>query len=204
MRVAQPDLFSSPAPAHNPGGSIKTALPREIDGSGPLGAPVFHGPNDCYRTTLWRRWGEATAHHHGTYPFALLIGMNPSTADPGHNDPTLTRDIGFVRSWDLSAMCKTNVGDYRATFPYDLVKLTDISPVSSINFPTIRQLAKSPHCAMIVLGFGVVPKPLAHKADELVSLLRGDGHRLCCLGKTLRGFPRHCLYLKADTALEQF
>ncbi len=203
MRVAQPDLFSRPAPAHNPGGSIKIALPREIDGSGPPG-PVFHGPNDCYRTTLWRRWGEATAHPHGAYPFVLLIGMNPSTADPLHNDPTITREIGFVKSWDLCAMCKTNVGDYRATFPYDLVKLTDISPVSSINFPTIRQLAQSKHCAMIVLGFGVVPKPLRHKADELVHLLRNDGHRLWSLGRTLNGAPRHPLRLKADTVLEQF
>ncbi len=200
VRSAQPDLFN-PAPTHDPGGSIKSALPRDIDGSGP-GEP-FHGPNLCYRTTLWRRWGESRQHQHGEYPFALLIGMNPSTADPHHNDPTLTRDIGFVKAWGLCAFCKTNVGDYRASFPHELTKIT-ISPVSEQNFPTILQLARSPHCDRVVLGFGVVPKPLKHKADELVFLLRQDGHRLWSLGKTLLGSPRHPLYLSAGTPLEQF
>ncbi len=199
MRTAQPDLFN-PATAHDPGGSIKSALPRDIDGSGP-GDP-FHGPNNCYRTPLWRRWGRAAQYLHEDYPFALLVGMNPSTADPQHNDPTLTRDIGFVKEWGLCAFCKTNVGDYRASFPSMLTKISN--PVSEQNFTTILQLARSPHCDRVVVGFGVVPKPLKHKADELVFLLRQDGHRLWSLGKTLNGFPRHCLYLAAGTPLEQF
>lgn len=200
MINTQPDLFNVP-PAHDPGGAIKSVLPRDIDGSG-TGEP-FHGPHLCYRTTLWRRWGEARQHPHGAYPFALLIGMNPSTADPQHNDPTITREVGFVKEWGLSAFCKTNVGDYRATFPSALTKI-NIPPVSEQNFPTILELARNPHCDRVVLCYGVVPKPLKHRAEELVFLLRSDGHRLWSLGKTLLGNPRHPLFLPYGTPLEQF
>lgn len=199
-----PDLFTAFEPdtlAHDPGGKVRYPLPAGVCGEGP--GPPFHGPNDCYRTTLWRRWGKARECAHAFYPFALLIGMNPSTATPRVNDPTLNKDDKFVREWDLEAFCKTNVGDYRATHPRELLNL-DISPVSDRNVPTIRRLACSPSCQRIVLGYGVVNRALAPHAVQLVSLLRADGHKLYCWKRTKDGHPQHELYIAYGTPLQEF
>ena len=37
-----------------------------------------------YRYALWRNWDESK-------PSAMIIGLNPSTADENENDPTITR-----------------------------------------------------------------------------------------------------------------
>lgn len=41
-----------PGAAHDPGGKVRTALP-----AGMTGGARFAGPQDCYRTLLWRSWG---------------------------------------------------------------------------------------------------------------------------------------------------
>lgn len=195
--MSLPDLFDSfeQEHRHDPGGKVKTRLPPDI-----VGKALFHGPKNEYRVWLSRRWGEAL---YMDVRYALLIGMNPSTATAEFNDPTLTRDVSFVREWGLCAFYKCNVGDYRATHPRELLNL-DIRPVSEQNLPTIRALANAPKCDRIVLGYGIVPKTLTAHADELVRLLRADGHTLWCLGKTQAGHPRHPLYLPGDTPLIEF
>jgi len=45
-----------------------------------------------YRFTLYRRWAESGDE-------ILFIGLNPSTADEAHNDPTVRRCINFARDW---------------------------------------------------------------------------------------------------------
>lgn len=187
------DLFGMTA--HDPGGKVKTRLSPDI-----AGRALFHGDHEQYRLWLSRRWGEA---RHRDLPYAVLIGMNPSTATAEFNDPTLTRCVSFVCEWGLSAFYMTNVGDYRATHPKDLAA-PGIKPVSDLNFVTIRALCNAPLCAKIVLAHGVLPKGLQAPAAELISLLRADGHRLWCLGRTAAGHPRHPLYIAGGTPLEEF
>jgi len=45
-----------------------------------------------YRFALWRTWDDSK-------PFAMIIGLNPSTADEVENDPTIIRCINFAKSW---------------------------------------------------------------------------------------------------------
>ena len=45
-----------------------------------------------YRYALCRNWDESK-------PYAMIIGLNPSTADENENDPTITRCINFAKSW---------------------------------------------------------------------------------------------------------
>jgi hypothetical protein len=45
-----------------------------------------------YRYALWRTWDESK-------PSAMIIGLNPSTADENENDPTITRCFNFAKSW---------------------------------------------------------------------------------------------------------
>jgi len=44
-----------------------------------------------YRFALWRIWDE-------TRPYALVIGLNPSTTDEKKDDPTIRRCVQFARS----------------------------------------------------------------------------------------------------------
>ena len=40
---------------------------------------------------------------------AMIIGLNPSTADENENDPTITRCINFAKSWGYGSVCVTNL-----------------------------------------------------------------------------------------------
>jgi hypothetical protein len=186
----QAGLFAEEA-VHDPRGKVKTALPRGMRGSA-----YFCGEKQQYRVYLKRVWGST-----GENRYPLLIGMNPSTADAMHNDPTVSREIGFASSWGYEGLVKGNVCDYRATFPRDLLA-PGVIPRSEENLPILRKLAKEAH--RIVLCYGVLPKPLQWAADELIEALRADGHELFSFGRTLLGHPRHPLYLPKDPPLERF
>ena len=66
-----------------------------------------------YRYALWRNWD-------GSKPYAMIIGLNPSTADENENDPTITRCINFAKSWGYGGVCVTNLFAYCATVPSDM------------------------------------------------------------------------------------
>lgn len=60
--------------------------------------------SDCevYRYLLWRIWDDSL-------PRALLLMMNPSTADEVDNDPTVERQVRRVKMWPLEG-CEFKVG----------------------------------------------------------------------------------------------
>lgn len=58
-------------------------------------------PDRLHRYTLWREWGGLTPTGKG---FAMIIGLNPSTADETEDDPTIRRCIGFAKSWGYDAL----------------------------------------------------------------------------------------------------
>jgi hypothetical protein len=63
-----------------------------------------------YRYALWRIWDQ-------TVPYAMFIGLNPSTADESNDDPTLTRCMGFAKSWGYGGVCMANLFALRSTDP---------------------------------------------------------------------------------------
>ena len=71
--------------------------------------------SDCrkYRYALWRIWD-------GNKSLAMIIGLNPSTADETLNDPTITRCINFARSWEYGGVLVANLFGFRATSPNEL------------------------------------------------------------------------------------
>lgn len=175
--------------AHDPGGKVRLPL-----------LPGMHGDaffSDCgrYRHWLSREWGPEPRR------FALMIGMNPSTAEKDVDDPTIRRDLGFVQSWGLNGYLKGNVANYRSTSPRGLTA-PGVVACSRHNFMRLRVLAQ--RSEKVVMVHGIMPKPLRHLAEELTALLRTDGVDLWCLGRTKHGYPRHTLYLRSDTALEKF
>jgi hypothetical protein len=187
--------FADPGPPrHDPGGKVSTALPKGV-----TGAAEYYGDKEQYRLWLRRLW-DAGDH---ASPYLLWIGMNPSTATAEVNDPTVTRIIGFSKSWGYSHAVICNVMDYRATHPNDLLAVT---PRSDRNMETILRFAH--HADKIIMCHGILApaKTLAHYGDEAKQALIDAGYlsRMFCLGKTLLKKPKHPLFLAGDTKLEPY
>lgn len=96
-----------------------------------------------YRYALWRQWGEGN-------DFALIIGLNPSTADHRQDDPTIRRCIGFARDWGYERVCVANLFAFRATYPQDLKAAAD--PVGPANDRWLRQLFRDAACVVAAWG----------------------------------------------------
>ena len=73
-------------------------------------------------------------------PIAMIIGLNPSTADQTRNDPTITRCINFASSWGFGGVCVTNLFGFRATSPTQLKAHHD--PIGKENDAWVHEMAK--------------------------------------------------------------
>lgn len=175
---------------HDAGGKVKTKLP-----DGMQGGASFDGPNNCYRTTLWRAWGVPNS------SFALFIGMNPSTAEADFNDPTITREVGFTRRMGLTTYWKVNVSPYRLTDPKQLGAVT-LPLTFREHAPIVVELAKQ--ARRVVMACGLLPQRLRFLGPQLVNDLRAADIPLWCLGTTVDGSPRHPLYLRNDAELVEW
>ena len=140
--------------------------------------------SDCrkYRYTLWRMWNEQM-------PIAMIIGLNPSTADQTRNDPTITRCINFASSWGYGGVCVTNLFGFRATAPTELKAHHD--PIGKENDAWVHEMAKG--AAITVAAWGNHGKFLNRSLKILLSL-----DQLHCIKINKSGEPAHPLYLKAE------
>ncbi len=71
-----------------------------------------------YRYSLSRTWNESLQR-------IVFIGLNPSTADAQHDDPTVRRCIGFARRWGYGGLTLVNLFAYRTTEPAELKEVDD-------------------------------------------------------------------------------
>jgi hypothetical protein len=122
----------------------------------------------------------------------LLIGLNPSTADATQNDPTIRRCMGFARTWGHSELVVTNLFSFRATRPQDLKAARE--PIGPETDTVLLQQAHQ--ASRILVAWGMHGGWM--QRDEVVLALL-SAFPLFCLGLTKAGFPRHPLYLRADT-----
>lgn len=140
--------------------------------------------SDCrnYRFALWRTWDDSK-------PFAMIVGLNPSTADEVKDDPTLTRCINFAKSWGYGGVCMTNLFAYRATDPKDMKAQND--PIGAENDIWLNKLAND--AGIVVAAWGNDGSYLG-RSNMVVEMLPN----LHYLKMNKSGEPAHPLYLKAD------
>jgi hypothetical protein len=140
--------------------------------------------SDCrnYRFALWRTWDDSK-------PFAMIVGLNPSTADEVKDDPTLTRCINFAKSWGYGGVCMTNLFAYRATDPKDMKAQND--PIGANNDIWLNKLAND--AGIVVAAWGNDGSYLS-RSNMVVEMLPN----LHYLKMNKSGEPAHPLYLKAD------
>lgn len=168
---------------HDAGGKTRLAMIEGVDGKAEF------SPCGRYRYWLSRDWSQRRFTD-GRSQFALWIGMNPSVADAGVDDPTIRREMGFTKGMMIDTYVKCNVMDYRATDPKTLLS---VPARSDRNLECINALAGHPRCAVIIVAWGALPKKLRRYADDVVTTL--GGRQLHCMGVTANGSPRHPLYL---------
>ncbi|RWX72513.1 DUF1643 domain-containing protein [Mesorhizobium sp. M2A.F.Ca.ET.039.01.1.1] len=166
------------ADLHDPGGKTRWPIPADMEGQ------AFFSGDGKRRTILARR-----KLGYGWTPFALWIGMNPSTADASVDDPTVRREWLYTYNrLGLYAYVKANVMDYRATDPAALLD-PDIFPCSPVNRETIRRYAMD--AEVIVAAWGALPDRLRVHATAVKAILREVGKPVFCLALAQDGSPRH-------------
>ncbi len=135
-----------------------------------------------YRYALWRTWDDTRGR-------VMFVGLNPSTADETHDDPTLRRCMNYARDWGYGGVCMANLFAYRATDPGELRRVRD--PVGPRNNRWLRQLADE--AALVVAAWGNDGAYL-DRSSKVRELLPG----LHCLNLNRSGEPAHPLYQRAD------
>lgn len=141
-----------------------------------------------YRYRLTRQWdvdGDVVT----------FIMLNPSTADSLEDDPTIRRCVGFAKRWGFGQLDVVNLFALRATDPKKLALHDD--PIGPANIEFLRSLDPN---STLVAAWGansVVDDWLKMHLFELPGGLK-------CLGTTKKGYPRHPLYVKGDTPLQEY
>ena len=143
-----------------------------------------------YRYLLTRRVGTGKKR-------VMFLMLNPSTADEVRNDPTIARCIGFASSWDCGWLYVTNLSPLRATDPADVLRVgPEPDDVWDTNVENILETAMC--CDFTVAAWGN-HGAAEGRADRVLAQLGANGKKVLCLGVTQQGYPRHPLYVPADT-----
>lgn len=150
--------------------------------------------SDCgkYRYLLRRTWNHNA-------PRALLVMLNPSTADAKLDDATIRSCVRLLSSHGYGSMEVVNVYGWRATDPTELAKQSD--PVGPRNQIVIE--AAIHRCDVVICAWGAYP-PARERATAILNAVRSHRPATYCFGKTKSGAPKHPLYIKSGTPLEVF
>jgi hypothetical protein len=158
---------------HDPGGKSKPPWPE--------GSKVRAKFSDCerYRYGLSEIWDK-------DLPLVMFLMMNPSVAGIEHADPTLIRTGRYARTWGYGGQLVGNIHAYRLTDSTLLA--TAEEPVGPKNDITLLHMAKK--AKIVVLAYGLPPKPLRARAATVVEMLAATS-KLKYLALTKDGIPKH-------------
>ena len=149
---------------------------------GELSHAIF-SPCEQYRYALKRHWNP------NKEPVAF-IGLNPSTADASHDDPTIRKCRNFALRWGYGGLIMLNLFAFRATDPRVMKAATEpIGPENDWHLRTCARQAKKVFAAWGNDG--------AHlERDRKVLALFP---KLWCLHVNEKtGMPQHPLYVPGD------
>ena len=146
---------------------------------------AIFSPCRKYRYAIWRNWNESI-------PRALIIGLNPSTADENNDDPTILRCMRFAKSWGYGGVSVANLFAYCASNPREMLKVVD--PIGIDNDQILFNLAKD--AGLIVAAWGNKGSFMG-RSDYIARSLQN----LMCLKINKSGEPAHPLYLKSSSEL---
>ena len=124
-------------------------------------------------------------------PKILYIMLNPSYADDEFDDPTIRRLIFFSKKFKYGGFYVANLFTQITPYP----KFLNIeSSIQKNNLKVINDLVLK--SKTIVYAWG----NLVSEPKELMKLIE----RPLCFGINKNGTPKHPLYLRSDTKLQNF
>ena len=160
-------------------------------------------PCKQYRYYLQRVLDRQSSLFAGEGKRMVICMLNPSTADEVKNDPTVRRCIGFAVREQVTMLEVLNLYALRSTDPAGLWAVED--PVGPENDHWIGETVKS--ADLVVVAWGTTPYvrvPGGRTRTKATLKVLGENSPVPvrCLGTTKDGYPRHPLYLPADTQLQ--
>jgi hypothetical protein len=147
-----------------------------------------YSPCRKYRYELWRTWDASS-------PAVMFIGLNPSTANETHDDPTIRRCIGFAQRFEYGGLIVCNLFAYCATDTKDMLAAED--PVGRDNDDYL--IANAKEAGIVIAAWGNNGRYL-NRSESVVALIPN----LYCLKLNASGEPAHPLYLPKDAQLSMF
>jgi hypothetical protein len=124
-------------------------------------------------------------------PKALYIMLNPSYADDESDDPTIRRLIFFSKKFKFGGFYVTNLFTQITPYPKEL-NMDNNS--KNKNLKIISELIKKSYLIVYACG-NLVSEPM-----QLRKLIESP----LCFGINKNGTPKHPLYLRSDTKLQDF
>ena len=141
----------------------------------------------------------------------ICAGLNPSTAEPDHLDPTLQSVSRIAAGNGFDSWLMFNVYAQRATSPDDMDRTRDekLHRENLLAFRALLELSASggmPPVVWAAWGAVIAKRPwLKDCVADLVRIAEPFDARWVCAGKiTAAGHPHHPLYLRRDEPLRPY
>lgn len=146
-----------------------------------------YSDDGLYRWWYERRWADG--------PGLCFVGLNPSTGDTtGRPRPTLRKVVARAKQEGLAAVTVVNLFSWRATKPSDL-KAAERTGHDIVGMRTDRVVVDVDRRSKVTLVAWGAHGALLGRGREVAAKLENP----LCLGTTLKGEPRHPLYVPATT-----
>lgn len=146
---------------------------------------AYFSADKKYRFYLYREWQARL----GT---ALLIGLNPSTANDDADDPTINKLYSIVGAGGFGAFYMMNLFPFVSSDPA-LIQKTELD----INDEFLRSISFTTSAVVFCWGnFNAV----GNRDLQMMKLFPNA----YCFGKNKNGSPKHPLYLKYDSKLIKY
>lgn len=149
-------------------------------------------PDRSYRYLLWRSWGSRDHR-------CVFVGLNPSTADEGRDDPTIRKCVGFAKRWGFGAIDMVNLFAWRSTDPSGLLSAPDAAGYD--NDDVLAEVIARAHRVVWAWGrHNARVRRLVHARTAGWSFF--PGCEAGTLGRSQDGSPRHPLMLAYATRFD--
>ncbi len=126
-----------------------------------------------------------------------IIGLNPSTADGTHDDPTIRRCTGLARNWGYGGFLLVNLFSWRSPHPAELKQ--QVNAIGPRTNHVIRRSIDRTDSVLVMWG-----NHGEHLSRDKAVLRQLGNIPLWCVGQTATGAPKHLLYARNDVVLQPF
>lgn len=167
--------------------------PKPVTLSWEVQRSASFSPCRTWRYSLTRSWGS---NEDGAIETLVVVGLNPSTADETHDDPTIRRCMDFAERWGFGALHMLNLFAYRSTDPRALSRVGAETAIGPENNAWLAKLAKGRQTLVAWGRNGRTVNP--QREIAVCGLLQKVGAELVCLGTNKDGSPVHPLYQPKD------